>query len=584
MSQRTIVALLACIFLMNSFINGSAFFHRQSQPPYIQLLIAGTISLSYLFYPILGWLSDVRFTRYKVIKLSFLLGTAVLAAVAILGVGIKVAFGYYYHKAEVALTVLSVPAAFILLACTGLFQANIYQFGLEQLLEAPSEQLSAFIHWSYWCLSLARAPLYLTAMAVLWYYNNCKLEEAVVRDSPSHIFISVIYTQFLICLAALQCVLGILGSCLIARMKKHFYVEKPGYNPLKIPYKVLNYAWRHKCPEHRSAFTYWEEDIPPRIDLGKSKYGGPFTTEEVEDTKTFLRILFILLSLAGFHLSNTDSSTTFSQLANTQCPSFWILMLTGDPMHLVTFIIIIGVPIHQLLMLRYCKIYLPNMLKRMGTGLFCCLLKGIADLIIQAVNSDSHPECIQSAESTLVSCYILKMQVIENKTCSSYNLFPHNDCALQNGPFLLLIIPNLLQGLASLLVFLTALEFICAQAPLRLKGILIGVWYALTSISVLTTTITQIYLKDEIAWEVFEEVKLFFIASSFLLFLYLSQRYSYRVREETINYHLLAEEKYEREFTLRDEYEQQRQDELKSLYQSVRLPVTFGATDDIASS
>ena len=29
-------------------------------------------------------------------------------------------------------------------------------------------------------------------------------------------------------------------------------------------------------PERRSAFTYWEEDIPRRIDLGKSKYGGPF--------------------------------------------------------------------------------------------------------------------------------------------------------------------------------------------------------------------------------------------------------------------------------------------------------------------
>ena len=26
----------------------------------------------------------------------------------------------------------------------------------------------------------------------------------------------------------------------------------------------------HKVPEHRSAFTYWEEDIPRRIDLGKN--------------------------------------------------------------------------------------------------------------------------------------------------------------------------------------------------------------------------------------------------------------------------------------------------------------------------
>ena len=134
------------------------------------------------------------------------------------------------------------------------------------------------------------------------------------------------------------------------------------------------------------------------------------------------------------------------------------------------------------------------------------------------------------------------------------------------------------------MVFLTALEFICAQAPLRLKGILIGAWYALLSISTLTDTITQIYLKDKIAWEVFEEVKVFLVAMSFLSFLYFSQHYHYCVRDDTINFHFLTEEKYEREFALRDEYERQRQDELRTLYQSVRNPITFGATENIVFS
>ena len=36
--------------------------------------------------------------------------------------------------------------------------------------------------------------------------------------------------------------------------------------------------------------TYWEDDIiPSRVDLGKSKYGGPFTIAQVEDVKTILR-------------------------------------------------------------------------------------------------------------------------------------------------------------------------------------------------------------------------------------------------------------------------------------------------------
>ena len=46
-------------------------------------------------------------------------------------------------------------------------------------------------------------------------------------------------------------------------------------------------------PVNRSALTYWEEDIPSRIDLGKSKYGGPFTTEQVENVKTFFKLLVV---------------------------------------------------------------------------------------------------------------------------------------------------------------------------------------------------------------------------------------------------------------------------------------------------
>ena len=45
---------------------------------------------------------------------------------------------------------------------------------------------------------------------------------------------------------------------------------------------------------YRSAFTYCEDKLPSRIDFGKTKYGGPFTTEQVEDVKTFLRLLVII--------------------------------------------------------------------------------------------------------------------------------------------------------------------------------------------------------------------------------------------------------------------------------------------------
>ena len=60
---------------------------------------------------------------------------------------------------------------------------------------------------------------------------------------------------------------------------------------------MLNFARIHRWPLRRSAFTYCDDEKPSRIDLAKERYGGPFTTEQVEDVKTFLRILGLLLTL-----------------------------------------------------------------------------------------------------------------------------------------------------------------------------------------------------------------------------------------------------------------------------------------------
>ena len=46
-----------------------------------------------------------------------------------------------------------------------------------------------------------------------------------------------------------------------------------------------------------SALSYYQNTYPSRIDFGKIQYGGTFTNEEIEDTKTVLRLLVLLASL-----------------------------------------------------------------------------------------------------------------------------------------------------------------------------------------------------------------------------------------------------------------------------------------------
>ena len=55
--------------------------------------------------------------------------------------------------------------------------------------------------------------------------------------------------------------------------------EPVNQNPFKLVYEVIKYGIKNKHPRCRSAFTYCEDELPSHLDLGKHKYGGPFTTE-----------------------------------------------------------------------------------------------------------------------------------------------------------------------------------------------------------------------------------------------------------------------------------------------------------------
>ena len=78
---------------------------------------------------------------------------------------------------------------------------------------------------------------------------------------------------------------------------KWLIIEPKSPQSIKTIYRVLKYAAKHKAPTNCSALTYWEDGIPSRLDLGKTKYGGPFTVEQVEDVKTLLRILALTAPL-----------------------------------------------------------------------------------------------------------------------------------------------------------------------------------------------------------------------------------------------------------------------------------------------
>ena len=156
-----------------------------------------THAVAYLLYPLLGWLSDVYFTRYKVIRLTIIIMCVV--ATVFTGISTACVLDVTITTNLKGIIVLTVVLPFLLLAVLslGLFEANVIQLGMDQLLEASSDQLSSFIHWYYWSSSLGQVSAILVTAALVLLHTSCTAYEA---DINKDIFLSLVYpfaTQFL---------------------------------------------------------------------------------------------------------------------------------------------------------------------------------------------------------------------------------------------------------------------------------------------------------------------------------------------------------------------------------------------------
>ena len=131
--------------------------------------------------------------------------------------------------------------------------------------------------------------------------------------------------------------------------------------------------------------------------------------------------------------------------------------------------------------------------------------------------------------------------------------------------FLWTLVPIITRTIVYHLVFMNALEFISAQAPLKMKGSLICLWYALSALRYLTQAASTITYKEEV-WLIYTGVKASLMLLSILLYCCVAKRYRYRLRDEVVNERYLVEEVYDRELRLAEQYEREKSDEIIAIY------------------
>ena len=523
-------------------------------------------SMSFLLFPLIGLMSDLVFTRYKVIKAGFLIMSAGTFFAAVYGS--VDSFLRVNYSRESILLVLGALIVFAICFSFGMIEANSLQFGMDQLTEASGEQLSRFVHWYYWVMQLGELTSVVLGLGVLYAIS------LIFGHNQDIMLFSIEYI-----IPVLACGIVLLSlsvALLLCGLKKYLNTARMVGNPIKNIFFVLKYSCEHKCPENRSAFTYWEEDIPKRIDLGKRKYGGPFTNEEVEDVKIFLNILPLLLSLFGQHFVGDSFSLSQQLEIQLGCPKIHILLI-AVPLMVPLAIVIAAIPLYQTSAAqRVIKFLKLTMTRRLWIGLVCSVLQGLSELVIfraNVQNWDANPSTLfhllamtnNGSEELLIStfvdnstglpsmfmCFILQF---ENQSFLQEHQITYST---SSSAYYWLIVPQILMVLSMLLVSMTALEFICAQAPQTMQGLLIGIWYAMYSIKYIIIAVQGNFLTTSSSWYLCQGCKVAGTLVSLLVYTIAVRKYKNRERDEVVNIQQMIEDVHERNLNLCRQMEEQ---------------------------
>ena len=410
-----------------------------------------------LVYPLAGFVADVCCGRYRavIISLCFLLcGLACLALVTILLFThiIRNPFDRDTYISQNSNAFFALSSLGLLLLIPGLsgYQANFIQLGLDQLLEAPCEYLGLFVHWVEWFSELGNS----LTKPVFYLLSKCNNK---LKLPAHHTVLSL--TPFFFVILFLVLIL----SC----WKRHWFYSEPGQNnPYKIVFKVLNFARKHKHPLQRSAFTYADDEEPTRIDFAKERYGGPFTTEQVEDVKTFLRILSVLLLLGPAFCLEIPMGPIFHLYAThvgkgspkNECS---VSLLLQDMAILRSIIVVTIFPIYVWLIYSVLRRCIPKILIRIWIGELLLVVGMTAMFLVDLFGHVAQYERKHQAATCMFA---------EGNRNNTSNL---------NLPWAVNLIPAFLMQAGITLVITTSYEFISAQSPHSMKGLLIGLLYAI---------------------------------------------------------------------------------------------------------
>ena len=223
-----------------------------------------------VLYPVGGLIADVYLGRYRVIQIGlwfYWIGLAIILLSRAVPVGGKLDA---YPQLQVALPIIAI--VFVLIG-SAVVEPTIIPFGMDQIRQgASSDELSSYFFWYYFGRNFGYMLVTLFSLVVA-----IKVPPTVLLGRSAY-FITGIVAIMMVTIAM------VLHHCL-----QHWYYKANRMeNPIRSISNVLFFAAtvRRQPPRYRRSFRYGEGK-KSRMDLAKLEYDGIYSSEKVEDVKTF---------------------------------------------------------------------------------------------------------------------------------------------------------------------------------------------------------------------------------------------------------------------------------------------------------
>ncbi len=412
-----------------------------------------------------------------------------------------------------------------------LFISNIVQFGTDQLRDNPTKHSVYFIRAYFWTDSigyLITSATYLPGREILIVIGA----DVIDIDKYRGIAIGVVVIMSF----GMMCFL--LGAVYSKKYSTLFLSDNRVYNPYKLVYNVLNYAVLHKKPVRPSAFTFCDNERPSRIDFGKQRYGGPFTTEQVEDVKVMWNVFVVLISISPIFLLEAAAAFSFKthdmhyREVYVRVNDPYLLFIVDHAM-VIPLSMVIFVPLFQFAGKLTPLKYTPNIFKKIGIAIVILVFLFMIYTLYDILAYDSSVD--------LGHFYTYCRHNSTYKLNKSFFSIPSDYVS---------IFQQIVFAVFQVLLYTSVYEFICCQSPQYMKGLQFGLFYALRAFNqslgaaTMYLFIRHWYSTSLSCGSAYYIFTLCIAVVSLLVYINVARKYKYRKRDDICNIYKFAEDYY----------------------------------------